>query len=143
MERQHNKSILWEFQSSRTSPTYNRQIYTDDRSSICANDIHLTHMKRKTTSTTLGCDRLSRILNLVISGRHLWANDETTRNCGDFRSCCSSTIQNALPQPVTFLHLRSQSLGTRHCSHESSASTHRLIHARSLILRLIFVFNFS
>ena len=32
MERQHNKSILWEFQSSRTSPTHNRQIATEDRS---------------------------------------------------------------------------------------------------------------
>ena len=29
MERQHNKSILWEFQSSRTSPTHNRQIPTE------------------------------------------------------------------------------------------------------------------
>ena len=28
MERKHNKSILWEFQSSRTSPTHNRQIPT-------------------------------------------------------------------------------------------------------------------
>ena len=36
-----NKSILWEFQSSRTSPTHNRQIPTEDRSSICANDISL------------------------------------------------------------------------------------------------------
>ena len=27
MERQHNKSILWEFQSSRTSPTHNRHRY--------------------------------------------------------------------------------------------------------------------
>ena len=26
MERQHNKSIRWEFQSSRTSPTHNRQL---------------------------------------------------------------------------------------------------------------------
>ena len=34
MERQHNKSILWEFQSSRTSRTRNRQIPTEDRSSI-------------------------------------------------------------------------------------------------------------
>ena len=25
MERQHNKSIMWEFQSSRTGPTHNRQ----------------------------------------------------------------------------------------------------------------------
>ena len=33
-ERQHNKSILWEFQSSRTSPTHNIQIPTEDRSSI-------------------------------------------------------------------------------------------------------------
>ena len=41
MERQHNKSILWEFQSSRTSRTRNRQIPTEDRSSICANDISL------------------------------------------------------------------------------------------------------
>ena len=41
MGRQHNKSILWEFQSSRTSPTHNRQIPTEDRSSICANDISL------------------------------------------------------------------------------------------------------
>ena len=41
MERQHNKSILWEFQSCRTSPTHNRQIPTEDRSSICANDISL------------------------------------------------------------------------------------------------------
>ena len=41
MERQHNKSILWEFQSSRTSPTYNRQLATEDRSSICPNDISL------------------------------------------------------------------------------------------------------
>ena len=31
MERHHNKSILWEFQSSRTSPTHNRQIPTEDR----------------------------------------------------------------------------------------------------------------
>ena len=29
MERQHNKSILWEFQSSRTSPTHNRQMPTE------------------------------------------------------------------------------------------------------------------
>ena len=28
MEKQHNKSILWEFQSSRSSPTHNRQIPT-------------------------------------------------------------------------------------------------------------------
>ena len=48
MERQHNKSILWEFQSSSTRPTHNRQIPTEDRSSICANDISL----RQTTSTT-------------------------------------------------------------------------------------------
>ena len=41
MERQHNKNTLWEFQSSRTSPTHNRQIPTEDRSSICANDISL------------------------------------------------------------------------------------------------------
>ena len=31
MERQHNKSILWEFQSSRSSRTRNRQIPTEDR----------------------------------------------------------------------------------------------------------------
>ena len=36
-----NKSILWEFQSSRTSPTHNIHIPTEDRSSICANDISL------------------------------------------------------------------------------------------------------
>ncbi len=30
MEIQHNKSILWEFQSSRTSHTHNRQIPTED-----------------------------------------------------------------------------------------------------------------
>ena len=36
MERQHNKSILGEFQSSRTSPTHNGQIPTEDRSSIYA-----------------------------------------------------------------------------------------------------------
>ena len=41
MERQHNKSILREFQSSRTSPTHNRHIPTEDRSSIFANDISL------------------------------------------------------------------------------------------------------
>ena len=29
MERQHNKSILWEFQSSITSPKHNRQIPTE------------------------------------------------------------------------------------------------------------------
>ena len=29
------------FQSSRTIPTHNRQIPTEDRSSICANDISL------------------------------------------------------------------------------------------------------
>ena len=34
MERQHNKSILWELQSSRTSPTHNRHIPTEDLSSI-------------------------------------------------------------------------------------------------------------
>ena len=33
MERQHNKSILLEFQSSRISPMYNREITTEDRSS--------------------------------------------------------------------------------------------------------------
>ena len=31
VERQHNKSILWESQSSRTSPSHNRQIPTEDR----------------------------------------------------------------------------------------------------------------
>ena len=31
---QHNKSILWEFQSSITSLTHNRQTPTEDRSSI-------------------------------------------------------------------------------------------------------------
>ena len=38
MERQHNKSIIWEFQSSRTipSPTHNRQIPTEDRSQVYA-----------------------------------------------------------------------------------------------------------
>ena len=36
MESQHNKSILWEFQSSRTSRTRNRQMPTEDRSSIYA-----------------------------------------------------------------------------------------------------------
>ena len=41
MERQHNKGILWEFHSSRTSPTHNRQIPTEDRSSICANEFSL------------------------------------------------------------------------------------------------------
>ena len=41
MEGQHNKGILWEFQSSRTSPMHNRQIPTEDRSSICANDLSL------------------------------------------------------------------------------------------------------
>ena len=31
MERQHNKSIIWEFKSSRTSPAHNRHIPTEDR----------------------------------------------------------------------------------------------------------------
>ena len=31
MERRHNKSILWKFQSSRTGPTHNRQIPIEDR----------------------------------------------------------------------------------------------------------------
>ena len=35
------RGILWEFQSSRTSPTHNRHIPNEDRSSICANDISL------------------------------------------------------------------------------------------------------
>ena len=53
MERQHNKNTLWEFQSSRTSPTDNRQIPTEDRSSIFfMRQRHLTQMKRQTTSTT-------------------------------------------------------------------------------------------
>ena len=47
LERQHNKSILWEFQSSRTSPTHNRHIPTEDRSSICANDISLRWRDRQ------------------------------------------------------------------------------------------------
>ena len=34
-------NITREFQSSRTSPTHNRQIPTEDRSSICVNDISL------------------------------------------------------------------------------------------------------
>ena len=40
MERQHIKSILWEFESSRTNPTHNRHIPTEDRSSICATTSH-------------------------------------------------------------------------------------------------------
>ena len=47
MERQHNKSILWEFHSSRTSPTHNRHIPTEDRSSICANEFSLRWRDRQ------------------------------------------------------------------------------------------------
>ena len=38
-DNNYNKSILWAFHSGRTNPTHNRQIPTEDRSSICANDI--------------------------------------------------------------------------------------------------------
>ena len=40
MERQHNKSILWEFQSSRTSPMHNREMPTEDRSSYAPKTSH-------------------------------------------------------------------------------------------------------